>query len=72
MFGTMMRVAGEVEFLKDAELKERVLKDRPFLKDFGFTPQSQDLVIFRISKGETYFWSIGTAFEPKKMIEFGK
>ena len=67
-----MRVAGEVEFLKDAELKERVLKDRPFLKDFGFTPQSQDLVIFRISKGETYFWPIETAFKPKKMIESGK
>lgn len=38
MFGTMMRVAGKVEFLDDIELKKRVLEDRPFLKDFGLTP----------------------------------
>ncbi len=72
MFGTMMRVAGEVEFLDDIKLKEKILEDRPFLRDFGFTPQSHDLVIFRISKGNAYFWTMETAFEPKKMIEFGK
>lgn len=72
MFGTMMRVAGKVEFVEDIELKRKVLEDRPFLKDFGFTPQSPDLVIFRISKGKAYFWAMETAFEPKKMIEFGK
>jgi uncharacterized pyridoxamine 5'-phosphate oxidase family protein len=72
MFGTMMRLAGEVEFLDDIELKKKVLKDRPFLKDFGFTSKSPELVIFRISKGEAYFWTMESAFEPKKMIEFGK
>lgn len=70
MFGTMMRVDGEVEFLDDAKLKKKILEDRPFLKDFGFTSQSPDLVIFRIPKGEAYFWTMETAFEPKKMIEF--
>lgn len=72
MFGTMMRVAGEVEFLNDIELKERILKDRPFLKDFGFTPQSAELVIFRISRGYAYFWTMETAFNEKQMIEFGE
>ena len=72
MFGTMMRVAGEVEFLEDIELKKKVLKDRSFLKDFGFTSKSPDLVIFRILKGNAYFWTMESAFEPKKMIEFGK
>ncbi|MGB9979957.1 hypothetical protein [Methanobacterium sp.] len=57
---------GEVEFLDDIELKKKVLKDRPFLKDFGFTPENPDLVLFKISKGKSYFWSIKTAFEPKK------
>ncbi len=72
MFGTMMRVAGEVEFLDNTELKKKVLEDRPFLKDFGFTSESPDLVIFRILKGNAYFWTMETAFEPKKMVEFGK
>ncbi len=67
-----MRVAGEVEFLEDIELKKRVLEDMPFLKYFGFTPENSDLVLFKIAKGKAYFWSMETAFEPKKMIEFGK
>lgn len=72
MFGTMLRVAGKVEFLEDIELKKKVLEDRPFLKDFGFTHLNPDLVLFKIAKGKSYFWTMETAFEPKKMIEFGK
>lgn len=72
MFGTMMRVAGEVEFLNNIELKKKILEDRPFLKDFGVTPESPELIIFRIPKGNAYFWTIETAFEPKKMIKFGE
>ncbi len=71
MFGTMMRVAGEVEFLDNITLKKRVLEDRPFLKDFGFTPENKELIIFRIPKGEAYFWTIENAFQPKEMINFG-
>ncbi len=71
MFGTMMRVAGEVEFLDDIELKKRVLDDRPFLKDFGLTPENPNLIIFAIPEGEAYFWNIENAFQPKKMIKFG-
>ena len=44
--GTMMRVAGEVEFLDDPELKEKVLNDRPFLKEFGMTVNHPGLIIF--------------------------
>lgn len=72
MFGTMMRIAGEVEFLEENELKKKILDDRPFLKDFGFTSKSPELVIFRITRGNAYFWTMATAFEPKKMIHFGK
>ena len=70
MFGTMLRVAGEVEFLIDHDLKMEVLKDRPFLKEFGFTPESPELVIFRITEGEAYFWTMEKAFHPKEMIKF--
>lgn len=69
--GTMMRVAGEVEFVDDPNLKKKVLEDRPFLKEFGMTFDHPGLIIFRISKGESYFWTMQTNFEPKKMIKFG-
>lgn len=61
-----MRVEGEVEFLEDIKLKKKVLEDRPFLEDFGFTPENPDLVLFKISKGKSYFWTMETAFEPKR------
>jgi uncharacterized pyridoxamine 5'-phosphate oxidase family protein len=70
--GTMMRVAGEIEFLDDPKLKEKVLNDRPFLKEFGMTVDHPGLVIFRIAKGEAYFWTMATNFEPKKFIKFGE
>jgi len=69
--GTMMRVAGEVEFLDDLKLKKKVLEDRPFLKEFGMTFDHPGLIIFCIAKGEAYFWDMKTNFEPKKFIKFG-
>lgn len=54
---TMLRVTGEVEFLEDEALKERLFEERPFLKQID--EGSPGIVrIFRIYKGETYFWSI--------------
>jgi pyridoxamine 5'-phosphate oxidase len=70
--GTMMRVAGEIEFINDIALKKKVLEDRPFLKDFGMTFDHPDLIIFRIKKGEAYYWTMETNFKPKKMIKFGE
>ena len=67
----MMRVAGEVEFLDDPELKKKLLEDRPILKKLGMTFDDPKLVIFRIAKGKAYFWTRETNFEPKKFIKFG-
>lgn len=69
--GVMMRVAGEAEFLNDIELKRKLIEARQFLNAWGFTPESPELVIFRITKGEAYFWTMETNFEPKKSIPFG-
>jgi uncharacterized pyridoxamine 5'-phosphate oxidase family protein len=71
MTGTMLRVSGEVEFLDDLELKNKVIADRPFLKEFGMTPQDERLVIFRISKGEAHFWNWESNLLPKDIIKFG-
>lgn len=69
--GTVMRVAGNVEFLNDSSLKQKVLEDRPFLKSFGLTPEHPDLVIFRVASGQAWFWTFASNLEPKKMIPFG-
>ena len=69
--GVMLRVTGQVEFLNDPKLNVKVIEDRQFLKAMGMTASSPGLVIFRIAKGEAYFWTFATNFEPKKMIKFG-
>jgi len=70
MIGTMLRISGEVEFLKDTKLKERVLNERPFLKNFGLTINSPGLIIFRIPHGKAHFWTMENNLKPKVIIEF--
>ena len=47
-----MRASGDVEFLDDAALKDRLLNERPFLR-----PHADDQVIFRVQDGEATFWT---------------
>ena len=68
--GTMLRIAGEVEFLNDIKLKEKVLEERPFLKSFGMTIGSPGLIIFRIAYGQAHFWTMETNMKPKEIINF--
>lgn len=57
--GTMMRIAGEVEFLDDMALRTRLLEERPFLRDMGVKgPEDTMLAVFRIPHGEAYFWTM--------------
>jgi uncharacterized pyridoxamine 5'-phosphate oxidase family protein len=57
--GTVLRVSGEIEFLDDLQLKEKLLADRPFIKDMYGIRSARDAgpCIFRIHKGEAYFWT---------------
>ncbi|WP_048149220.1 pyridoxamine 5'-phosphate oxidase family protein [Methanolacinia paynteri] len=68
--GRVLRVAGRAEWIEDIELKKKSLEDRPFLADMGLTPESPELVLFRIAKGEAYFWTMETNLDPKKKIFF--
>lgn len=70
MIGTMLRIAGKTEFLTDSELKEKAILDRPFLKSFGLTSDSPELVLFRIAHGQAYFWTMENNLKPKEIIEF--
>jgi uncharacterized pyridoxamine 5'-phosphate oxidase family protein len=68
--GTMLRISGKVEFVNDIKLKERVLRERPFLKNFGLTIESPELVIFRIAHGKAHFWTMENNLKPKEYIVF--
>ena len=70
MIGIMLRISGEVEFIDDIKLKEKVLNDRPFLKDFGLTINSPALIIFRIAHGKAHFWEMKNNLKPIEIIEF--
>jgi uncharacterized pyridoxamine 5'-phosphate oxidase family protein len=70
MIGTMLRIAGEVEFVADPKLAEKVFIDRPFLKDFGMTIDSPNLVMFKIAHGEAHYWTMENNFKPKEIIGF--
>jgi pyridoxamine 5'-phosphate oxidase len=69
--GRVLRVAGRAEWIEDIELKKKSLEDRPFLADLGLKPDSPELVLFRIAKGEAYFWTMETNLDPKKKLAFG-
>ncbi|MDD3934034.1 MAG: pyridoxamine 5'-phosphate oxidase, partial [Methanoculleus sp.] len=57
--GMMMRVAGAVEFLDDAVLKDRLVKDRPWLLQIGVSgADDPKLAVFRVAHGEAYFWTL--------------
>ncbi|MEW6423306.1 MAG: pyridoxamine 5'-phosphate oxidase family protein [Bacillota bacterium] len=63
--GKMLRVSGTVEFINDIDLKKRVMSERPFLKAMGYDYDS--LVIFRISRGEAYFWTRENSLKEKEI-----
>jgi pyridoxamine 5'-phosphate oxidase len=70
MIGTMLRVAGEIQLVTDLQYRERVMKDRPFLKSFGLTVDNPNLCIFKIKHGEAHFWTMENNMRPKEIIEF--
>lgn len=57
--GTVMRVTGEIEFLDDMTLRTKIMEERPFLKNMGLTgPEDPRLLVFRLYKGEAFFWTM--------------
>lgn len=70
MAGTMMRINGKIEFVTDKALKEKVMKDRPFLKGMGLNAEHPGLIIFRIAHGKAHFWTMENNLKPKEIIAF--
>ena len=62
-----MRVAGEIEFLKDEETLEKAYQNRSFLDDMlGFSVRPLVRPI-RISTGEAHFWTLADNFKESEI-----
>ena len=66
-----MRVTGQVEFISDMTIREKLLEARPFLKQMGFEADSPKLIVFRIVKCIAHFWTWETNLQPKEYLSFG-
>jgi pyridoxamine 5'-phosphate oxidase len=56
---TVMRVAGEVEFIDDMKLRTKVFEEKPHIRAGGVkSPEDPLLSVFAIRKGEAYFWTM--------------
>ena len=57
--GQVLRVRGEVEFVEDQTLKEKLWQERQFLKKLGAKGSDDPrLSIFRISHGQASLWPV--------------
>jgi pyridoxamine 5'-phosphate oxidase len=55
----MIRINGDVEFIKDDDLQKRLWKERQFLKGLGAKDWDDPrLVIFKITHGKASIWPI--------------
>jgi uncharacterized pyridoxamine 5'-phosphate oxidase family protein len=63
-----MRITGTVEFQDNLELKRKLIEARPFLKQWGLTPESPGLVVFRVAKWTATFWNMETNMQPKQYV----
>jgi uncharacterized pyridoxamine 5'-phosphate oxidase family protein len=54
----VMRLRGKAEFMPEAELKKKVMEDRPFLRKLGAKDDDPRIVVFRIPHGEASFWPL--------------
>ena len=70
MIGTMLRIAGKAEFVNDPKMIEKVLIDRPYLNAYGITPESPNIVLFRIAHGYAHFWTMENNLKPKDILKF--
>ena len=69
-FGTMLRIAGSVEFVDDRVKKQKLIEEKPYLRDF--TPDSPEFILLRLTHGTARFWTITDTMRGKdtRAIEF--
>jgi pyridoxamine 5'-phosphate oxidase len=56
--GRMMRVTGRARFLNEADYRDRLLADRPWLADIKRALPEAELVLFVVDEGEVHHWNM--------------
>lgn len=64
-----MRVNGIAQIIEDKSLEERLLTERPWLKEYEKISPESKLVIFRISNGEAYIWNMSVNLQEDKIVK---
>lgn len=69
--GTVLRVAGQIEIVKDMEIRKKLYDKFVWLKEIGTgKPDSPTIVVFRISSGLYNFWKWENNVNPGPWFPF--
>lgn len=66
--GKQVRVSGKAEFIEDKSLKEKIVRERSFLKPFVDEQGYDMLKVFRVHNCTATVWTMDTNFETKEYI----
>jgi len=65
----VVRISGKAEFLEDQNLKEEIVKSRPFLKPL-VNAQGYDVIkVFRVANAIATVWTMAANLEPMEFVK---
>ena len=67
--GSQVRVSGTAEFLENQDLKDEVVKARPFLRQLVEAHGYDALKIFRVANPVATVWTMATNYEPREFVK---
>ena len=65
----VVRISGKAAFLDDQDLKEEIVKSRPFLKPLVNTQGYDVIKVFRVANAIATVWTMAANLEPMKFIK---
>lgn len=67
--GKVVRISGTAEFVEDNNLKEEIVRARPFLKTLVDTHGLGIIKVFRVANPLASVWTMVTNLEPREFIK---
>lgn len=64
-FGTMLRIAGEIEVVDDREKKQTLVNERDYLK--GYSADDPVLILLRLASGQARFWTLANNMKEREL-----
>ena len=64
-----VRITGTARSVEDQDLKEEIVKARPFLKPWVEKQGYEHLKVFNVMPSKATVWTFETNFEPKEYID---